>query len=227
MDERMKSHKNIINKTMMALMSFLRWATRCTFTFNGKKYNYFHHMYHLTFKNERAVEIPIVYEIVKNCNGRILEVGNTLSYYFKVSHDIVDKYDKGDGVINEDIVDFKPTRKYDLIVCISTLEHIGMDESAISELNKLDSTKTLRAIEKFKSILAVGGKAVVTFPLCYNSYLDKLFKRGKIHFTKTYYMKRISWDNRWIETKFEDVRDSKFGEQYKFANALVIGIIEK
>ena len=207
-------------------MSFLRWATRCTFTFNGKKYNYFHHMYHLTFKNERAVEIPIVYDAVKNCSGRIHEVGNTLSYYFKVNHEIVDKYDKKEGVINEDVVDFKPKHKYNLIVCISTLEHIGMDESAFSELNKLDSMKTIRAIDKFKSILAVGGKVIVTFPLGYNTCLDKLFKRGKIHFTRTYYMKRISWDNRWAEKNFEEVSNSKFGQPYKFANGLVIGIIE-
>jgi len=212
---------------MMALMSFLRWATGCTFTFNGKKYNYFHHMYHLTFKNERAVEIPIVYEIVKNCNGRILEVGNTLSYYFKVSHDIVDKYDKGDGVINEDIVDFKPTRKYDLIVCISTLEHIGRDERGDEkEFDELDKDKPVRAIEKLKSILSDKGKIMLTFPLGYNPYLDKMFKEGKISFTRTYYMKRISWDNRWAEKDFEDVRNSRFGQPYKFANALVIGIIE-
>ena len=79
--------------------------------------------------NERSIEVPIVMEIVNQNKGkRILEIGNVLSNYYKVSHDIVDKYEKAPNVINQDVVDFKTNEKYDLIVSISTLEHVGWDE---------------------------------------------------------------------------------------------------
>jgi hypothetical protein len=58
----------------------------------------------------------------------ILEIGNVLSHYFPVNHDIVDKYEKADGVINQDVVHFYSPKKYDLIVSVSTLEHVGWDE---------------------------------------------------------------------------------------------------
>jgi len=50
-----------------------------------------------------------------------------LSHYFAVKHDIVDKYEIAPSVVNEDLVNFKPGKKYDLIVSISTLEHVGWD----------------------------------------------------------------------------------------------------
>ena len=49
-------------------------------------------------------------------------------HYFPADHEIVDKYEKGDGIVNEDIVNFRPGKKYDLIVSISTLEHISWNE---------------------------------------------------------------------------------------------------
>ena len=54
--------------------------------------------------------------------------GNVLLHYFPADHEIVDKYEKGDGIVNEDIVNFRPGKKYDLIVSISTLEHISWNE---------------------------------------------------------------------------------------------------
>ena len=59
----------------------------------------------------------------------IFEVGSVLSHYFPINHDVLDKYEKGHGVINQDVVDFKPHNKYDLIVSISTLEHVGFDDN--------------------------------------------------------------------------------------------------
>ena len=95
--------------------------------------------------NERAIEVPIVWKIVSEYSeGRILEVGNVLSHYFSVCHDILDKYEKADGVINQDVVNFWAPNKYELIVSISTLEHVGWDESP------RDPNKILRAIENLK-----------------------------------------------------------------------------
>jgi len=192
-----------------------------TFTFQGDTYRNFYHVYNKTWENERTVETPIIWEMVKKYSGKnILEVGNVLSHYFSVRHDIVDKYEKLNGVINQDIIDFQPSKKYDLVISISTLEHAGWDEKP------RDPMKIPRAIEHLKGLLAEAGKIVVTLPLGYNPELDKLLRQGKIQFSKKFFLKRISKDNRWEEVSWKDVCNSKYGEPFPCANALVIGILE-
>jgi len=76
---------------------------RLKFSFNGKWYYYFHNRYNFTWADERTVEVPIVWDIVRAHRGkRILEVGNVLSHYFPVKHAVLDKYEKFKGVMNED-----------------------------------------------------------------------------------------------------------------------------
>jgi hypothetical protein len=198
----------------------IKWAE--AFVFQGKTYRYFYHRYNLTWKNERAVEIPIIRAYLKKYDARrILEVGNVLSHYFRVNHDVVDKYERVDGVISSDVVNFQPPKKYDLIVSISTLEHVGWDE------NPREPVKILRAIENLKNLLAPGGKIIVTLPLGYNSEMDRLLKERETKFTKQYHLKRISKNNKWIEAVWEDVCDAKYGEPFPNASGLVIGIIER
>ncbi|MEL7669185.1 hypothetical protein [Methanobacterium sp.] len=193
-----------------------------TFYFNGKKYNYFYHMYNTTWENERAVEVPIVWEIVKKRKGkRILEVGNVFSNYFSVNYDIVDKYDVASNVINCDVCEFKSAKNYDLIVTISTLEHVGFDE------NSKEPTKILWAIQNLESLLNTNGELVVTLPIGYNSTLDKLLNNGKIQFTETHYLKRITKDNQWIEVNWDDIANVEYGHPFNSANGLIVGIIKK
>ena len=153
---------------------------------------------------------------------KILEVGNVLSHYFSVNHDILDKYEKAYGVINQDVINFQPAKKYDLIVSISTLEHVGWDESPREPM------KILQAIENLKNLLAPGGKMVITLPLGYNSEMDSLLKENKIQFTRMYYLKRSSRGNKWTETNWQDVvNNAKYNYSFYYANALVVGIFEK
>ena len=193
-----------------------------TFKFQGRVYHYYCNNYNTTWKNERVVEIPIVWEIVKNCNGKILEVGNVLSHYHRFRHDIVDKYEKADGVINQDVVDFHPTERYDLIVSVSTLEHIGWDE------NPKEPKKVLKAIENLKSnCLAHGGIMVITVPLGHNLELDTSLKQGLIDLGKQYYMKRLSKDNLWKETDLENVQDLMYDSPFPRGNGIVIAVKDK
>jgi hypothetical protein len=190
-----------------------------TFKFQGRTYNYFCNKYNTTWKNERVVEVPIVWEIVKNCHGKILEVGNVLSHYYSVTHDVVDKYEKAKGVINQDVVDFRPSERYDLIVSISTIEHIGWDE------NPREPEKVLYALENLKSnCLAHGGIMVITAPLGHNPELDKLLKQGMIDLGKQYYMKRLSKDNLWKETGQNNVQNISYDTPFPAGNAIVIAI---
>ena len=113
-----------------------------SFKFQGQDYKYFNLWYNTTWNDERAVEIPIICRFIhENNNDNILEIGNVLSHYFNLNHDIVDKYEKSDGVINEDVVNFQTTKNYKLIVSISTLEHVGWDETP------RDPTKIFDAID--------------------------------------------------------------------------------
>lgn len=201
---------------------FKSWRT---FTFQKKKYKYFYHKANTTWRNERAIEVPIIWEMVKSSKGSILEVGNVLSHYFSFKHDIVDKYEKAEGVINEDIADFHATKKYNLIVSISTLEHVGWDENPVNHEILGESEKVLRTIDSLRGMLASNGKIVVTVPLGYNPYLDGLIKGGKLKFDKQFYMKRISKET-WIETDWENVEEAKFEKGIPSANALMIGVIE-
>lgn len=191
-----------------------------SFKFQGDEYSYLYHSYNTTWKNERIVELPIIWrEIEKNKGKDILEVGNVLSHYFKCGHDIVDKYEKAPGIINEDIVDFK-NKKYDLIVSISTIEHIGYDEKPI-DLGKID-----KALENIKSLLSEKGSFIATFPIGYNRYLDEKLAKKQILFSKICFMKRISKENEWVEAAYDEVKYVKFGSPFGYANAIVVAYID-
>lgn len=190
------------------------------FTFGGQRYHYFYHPYNTTWRNERAAEIPIVLAILRQYSGQqVLEVGNVLSHYFFVNHDVIDKYEKWPGVINVDAADYRPSLKYDLIVSISTMEHVGWDEQPH------DSAKIMRTIRNLKSSLAPKAKLVLTLPVGYNMDLDRLLDGQSIGFSEKRCLKRISKDNRWVEVSWEDIRCSSYGHPFPAANGLVVGII--
>jgi len=193
-----------------------------SFEFQGNSFDYFYHRYNATYRCERAVEVPIVWQMVEQYqHKRVLEVGNVLANYFYTDHDILDKYKKIDGVINQDVVDFRVSGSYDLIVSISTLEHVGWDEAP------RHPTKIIDAIENLKNCLAPGGKLVVTLPLGYNSAMDSLLKTKKLQFDQQYYLKRISADNQWRQVDWPDVAELSYNQPYPHANGLLIGIIDK
>lgn len=188
-----------------------------TFEFRGSIFHYYYHPHGTTWKNERSVEIPVIWDIVKNYkNMRVLEVGNVLSYRFGVFHDILDKYDINRHVINEDVVRFSPQKRYDLIVSISTLEHVGWDEIP------KEPRKILLAFENLKKILAPGGQLIVTLPLGYNPDMDKLLSDGEIKFEEVYYLKRFK-KNRWMEVSREELEGTKYNRSIPTANGIIIG----
>jgi hypothetical protein len=199
-----------------------------TFTLQGSKHRYFLHKYHTTWSNERCVEIPIVRKVLAENQGKeVLEVGNVLSYYFPVKHDVVDKYEVFDRVINQDVVDFRPSKRYDLIVSISTMEHVGWDEDPRDHSKILgEPVKILRALDNLQECLAAGGIMVITFPVGYNSQLDKSLAEGRVGFTKRLCMKRVS-RNKWVEADWASCQEARYGVPYTAANALVVLFISK
>lgn len=188
------------------------------FVFNGQRYRYFVHQYNWTWLNERAIEVPIVYKAVKNVlkqEKTVLEIGNVLAHYFPTSHLVVDKYEQAAGVFNQDVVLFDPQEKFDLIVSISTLEHIGWDE------DKRSKGKIPVVIKKVRAWLKPGGKAIFTFSLGHNQYLDKLVEQGQLKFDELFFLQRVSKNNHWEQIK-QPPKGVRYG--YPFCNANVIGV---
>ena len=200
---------------------YTRFKRSRTFKFNGNRYNYFYHRNWITWNNERSVEIPIIWEILKKYKGKkILEVGNVLMNFFIFNREIVDKYEVAPGVINEDIVDFNPSKKYDIIVTISTLEHVGWDEEPREPL------KILKVIENLKRLLVSRGKIIITLPKGHNLVLDNLIKEDKIPFTSRFFLKRMSKNNRWKQVSWKKISNVKYGSYARWsASALIIGYI--
>jgi len=213
---------NFFNKQLFYYYKIFK--KNSSFELFGKCYFYFYHKYNTTYLNERAVEIPILKDMVSKYQGcKILEVGNVLSHYFSFKHEVIDKYEYGINVINEDITSFFTVYKYDLIVTISTLEHIGFDEAV------KDPEKLLRAIGNMKDILNVGGKIIITAPLGYNKYFDDFIKKGEIVFDELFLLKRINRNNEWVQEPIEKIKSElfRYGFPYRNANWLVVGTIKK
>lgn len=163
------------------------------FTFDNKQLEYFYHRYNRTWTNPRTIEIPIVMRYIEiNRDKNILEVGNVLSHYVKTNWDIIDKFETGNNTINKDIVDFSSDKRYDLIVSISTFEHIGFED------DKIDNNKVLAAFENVKRHLNKNGKIVITFPLKYNPNIDKLLFENSFEFNRECYFERCK-DNKYTQ----------------------------
>lgn len=223
-----KTHKTYLQeKSKLLLLDFLQWTktkkTHNTFRFQNNSISYLDHPYNHTKYNERAVEVPLVWEYLKNKKKKpILEVGNVLAHYYPpFSHTIVDKYEKADGVLNEDILTYTPRKKFAVIVSISTIEHIGWDE------NKKEKMKIPKVLYHLYDLLVPGGEAFITFPIGYNPYLDEHLYADTLPFSITKYLKRTSLGNEWKEVKREEVIGTKYADPYPNANAIGVGVIKK
>lgn len=188
------------------------------FRLGGVEYPYFLHPYNLTWSNERAVEISVIYPLMKSSDpASTLEIGNVMSHYFDSDHMVVDKNENCSyrPVINEDLVEFNPQRKFKLIVSISTIEHVGWDDCP------RDESKIIEAIKKIRALIEPGGKAVITAPIGYNSFLDSRMLEVVGQGATLSCLKRISEDNQWIETDLYDALRCSYNSPYKYANAVV------
>jgi hypothetical protein len=191
------------------------------FVFNDQEYAYFEHPYNGTWMNERAVEIPLMWEQLKSYSPeRVLEVGNVLSHYFVTKHAVVDKYERRPGVISNDILDVELPQKFDCIVSISTLEHIGWDETPRVP------GKHISAIMKMKQLLSVDGKLFATVPLGYNPSFDQDLFSGKLGCSQAFYFKRLTKET-WCQASLDQVRASRYGEKYRTTDGLAVCMWQK
>jgi SAM-dependent methyltransferase len=189
-----------------------------SFQFQGKTCQCFYHGYNMTWAGERMIEVPIAKSYLDRYRGKhVLEVGNVLSHYFPVSHEILDKFERGTGIINKDVVEFLPAKRYDLILSISTFEHIGFDDDSDVSSGK----KIGEAIAACRGILKPDGKFVMTVPLGYNPDLDRLITNSELDASAEFYMRRVQKLD-WEPASKEEALRCPYRTPFPYASALLI-----
>lgn len=188
------------------------------FEFNGKKLKMFYHRHNYTWTNERCVEIPIIMDYYYNIYFKnLLEFGYVLPHYYSVGWDVVDKYEEGGSayIINQDIVDYIPKKKYDLILSISTIEHVGFDTG-----EKKEKGKIIKAVKHLKDkCLLKNGRMIFTTCLGYNPEMDDIVF-GNI-WTNKYFLRRTG-KNEWKQIDEEDAKGAKYDYPYEGANVVAV-----
>lgn len=196
--------------------------SRGAFTWEGRPVRYFAHPYNYTWMNERAVEVALAAEVLRAHGGQsVLEVGNVTRHYLPGDHPVVDKYERAEGVSNTDVVDLDSPDTYDLILTVSTLEHVGLDEDV------LDPEKPVRAIEALKRALKPGGLLWMTIPVGYNPDLDRALRSGRSGFTRTQALRRHPRRNLWRQVPPDEVWSAEYDRLLYTAHGLVVAEYRK
>lgn len=189
------------------------------FVLDGESYPYHVARGNRTWDNERAVEIPVVWSALER-RGRsegVLEVGNVLGHYLEIAHPVLDRYEQHRCVTwNEDIVSFDPPFAPELILSISTLEHVGHSESP------RDPGKFHDALDAVSGWLAPGGRLLFTVPLGYNPAVREYLDSPHDARTAVRCMRRTTLDNLWVQADYAEVRDLRYGSPLPCANAIAI-----
>jgi SAM-dependent methyltransferase len=132
----------------------------------------------------RIIEIPWVISRLSERNGLLLDAGSALNYEFVLQSPalaekrvtIVTLAPEGDAYWRLGVsyvfgdlrnLDFRD-ELFDSIACISTIEHVGMDNSLYAGkadiARRTDSRDFLQAIQELKRVLKPGGVLFVSFP---------------------------------------------------------------
>lgn len=194
-----------------------------SFIFQGRSLPYLYHRYNMTWASERCVEVPIARALLANHRPEAtLEVGNVLSHYGQVQHDILDKFERGPRVINEDILEFNPAKSYEFITSISTFEHIGYDDAAEGS----SADKITQAINKCRDLLSDGGRLAITAPIGYNPQLDQLLRENALKPKEETFLKMFGQLD-WRECAKDEALQSRYKTPFAYANAIVVAQFTK
>lgn len=216
------SHKRYYAKAGFLWLANAFCRKKKVFRFGNDEFEYFYHPYNFTWLNERCVEIPLAREVLARYRGkRILEIGNVMARYDPcLTHTVVDKYEQSSraGFHAEDAETFSNGAPYDLILSISTLEHVGWDETP------RDPGKIGRTLSNLRGLLAPGGQLFFTAPAGYSPPLDDQVQAGD-GFSSRKCLRRTNVLNEWDESSWEICKTSTFHAPYPFANAIVIATL--
>ena len=215
------------------------------FKFNDNTLKYFYHSYRNNRLTERAIEIPIIRHYMEKEGSRnFLEIGNVTNHYYTYFQDIidskvvVDKYEKGWGVNNKDINEYRPDHKFNFIFSISTFEHMDSDAGDNPEYVNGDSKLITYAADNVvhvcHNLLNEGGIFILTAPIAAHTEWDQtlfsaqIFKEDllKVKSIKIFFFRKIS-EIEWVQTNIYYAKKSKYNKPFTGANVLSIVEIRK
>jgi SAM-dependent methyltransferase len=139
--------------------------------------------------DERCVEFPWVLSRLGEGEERLLDAGSVLNHAFLISHPLLQSkrmyivtlapehvafWQQGISYLYEDLRDL-PMRAglYDAVVCLSTLEHVGMDASFYTHRPEDREERPgdyLKALAELKRVIRPGGTLFLSVP--YGVYCD-------------------------------------------------------
>jgi hypothetical protein len=189
---------------------------RRSFELDGRSYAYHVAEGNRTWDNERAVEIPVGWSAIRDRGdpSRVVEVGNVLGHYFDIEHRVLDLHERDLHVTwNADVLDFQPPFAPELVVSISTLEHVGHPHRP--ELFR-------RAVEAVIDWLAPSGRLLFTVPLGYNPAVLEYLDGPSPEVSAMMFMRRLTLDNLWEQASLAAVRDCPYDRPFRAANAIAI-----
>ena len=142
--------------------------------------------------SDRYLEYPWMLENIDITQGRLLDVGSTAS---NMLYDLLPKtveinsIDLNAKPIGNDRIKFSvgdirkteyPDNFFDMVTCISTLEHIGVSGRYGSDD---DPAGDIKAMKEIKRILKSGGAALISVPYGIKDVLpiNKLYNKGRIN----------------------------------------------
>jgi len=188
------------------------------FYWQGCIYPYFSDGYNSTRVNERAVEVSIAMNLV-NQAARVIEVGAVLPHYIPgwpdCGHEVIDLHEEFPFVTNADVLTHEPDGFCDLVICISTLDHL------------LDAQQVKTAVRRMKSWLTTGGKLFATLPANQPAdvgggpWLDKLIFSGELDMNITRMDKINPQRHIWQETAVS-APSLPYGSPTPFANTIYL-----
>ena len=198
------------------------------------------------YLDERVIEYPYIYSwITQHIGGRILDAGSALNFKSIVSSKPIQKskltimtlspekdcyFSKNIDYMYGDLRDtFFKADVFDCIISISTIEHIGCNNTKLYTKNPIYIEKSandyLKVIKEFWRILRKGGVVLLTVPCgirCSYDWLnifdEEMIKRlidtfSPISYDVSYY--RNSMANGWkICRYFHDVINAKYRSKH-------------
>ncbi|MFA5238579.1 MAG: methyltransferase domain-containing protein [Phycisphaerae bacterium] len=133
--------------------------------------------------DERLVEYPWILAKLGTAEGLLLDAGSVLNYDYVLDHPVLKSrkiviYNLSpERFISRDNVSYifgdlrhtiLRTESFDEIVCISTLEHVGMNNTFLyskdTSFNEFKPNDYLDVVREFKQLLKPGGRLFITVP---------------------------------------------------------------
>jgi hypothetical protein len=166
-----------------------------------------------TWRNERCAEIALGRHVLSGRDpSRVIELGNVLPLAGLGGHTVIDKYERGEGVVNVDILEYVPRGRFDLAISISTLEHVGWDE------DPRDSGKAAVALERLAEL---ADDLLVTVPVAYHPGFEDAFVEGP--FDRVELLVKTARDARWTPRPLAERSRIRFSAPYANANGILVG----